>query len=165
VHPLVLAASAGGPLATQPAAAAAAAAADAPAPFAETLAALGTDAAHDRLERIVREHLAALTGIADAHAIADDSGFASLGLDSMGAMELRNRVQAQIEHRLPATVAFNYPTVATLTAHLARVLAPEADACAPAPASEAALSGLSTRQLGALLDARLNAIGREETGS
>jgi acyl transferase domain-containing protein/acyl carrier protein len=43
----------------------------------------------------------------------------SLGLTSLLAMELRNRLEAALGRSLPASLAFNYPTVAALVEHLA----------------------------------------------
>jgi myxalamid-type polyketide synthase MxaE and MxaD len=44
--------------------------------------------------------------------------FGSLGLDSLMALELRNRLESALERPLPATLAWNYPTVESLTDHL-----------------------------------------------
>jgi hypothetical protein len=40
-------------------------------------------------------------------------------LTSLLALELRNRLERALGRRLPATLAWNFPTVATLAAHLA----------------------------------------------
>jgi acyl carrier protein len=42
-----------------------------------------------------------------------------LGLDSLMAIELRNKLSSAVGHTLPATVLFDYPTVAGLTDYLA----------------------------------------------
>ncbi len=42
-----------------------------------------------------------------------------MGLDSLMALELRNRLEAETGLKLSATVAWNYPTVARLAEHLA----------------------------------------------
>jgi acyl carrier protein len=44
--------------------------------------------------------------------------FGALGLTSLLALELRNRLERTLRRPLPATLAWNYPTVATLAAHL-----------------------------------------------
>ena len=46
------------------------------------------------------------------------------GLDSLGAVELRNALMAKYGIALSATVAFDHPTPAALATHMAATLAP-----------------------------------------
>jgi acyl carrier protein len=48
--------------------------------------------------------------------------FRTLGLDSLMALELRNRLEAAIGTSLPATMVWNYPTVSALAPFLAERL-------------------------------------------
>ena len=41
------------------------------------------------------------------------------GLDSLGAVELRNALSARLAMVLPATLTLDYPTMETLASHLA----------------------------------------------
>ena len=50
------------------------------------------------------------------------------GLDSLGAVDLRNAVAAEFGVDLPATAAFDYPTVAALAAFVAQQAAPAEEA-------------------------------------
>ena len=50
--------------------------------------------------------------------IADNVEFGSLGLTSVLAMEFRNRLENALNRPLPATLAFNYPTLQSLSTHL-----------------------------------------------
>ena len=46
------------------------------------------------------------------------------GLDSLGAVELRNSLATRCDLDLPATLTFDYPTVAALAAYIDNNLAP-----------------------------------------
>ena len=74
-----------------------------------------------------------------------------LGFDSLMAVELRNRLGAVASVRLPATVAFTYPTPQTLADHLFSLLEPEAPA-APETVEETGLESRSDDDLYALIE-------------
>lgn len=63
------------------------------------------------------------------------------GVDSLGAVELRNKLEASLGVELPATVTFDYPTTAALASFLAaRMASTQQDRAANAPAAEQARS-------------------------
>lgn len=70
----------------------------------------------------IAEVVGAVLGMAAAD-IDPHTGFFDIGLDSLMAVEVANRLKAVTGKKLPATVAFDHPTVAELRDHLLGVLA------------------------------------------
>ncbi|WP_435852311.1 SDR family NAD(P)-dependent oxidoreductase [Streptomyces sparsogenes] len=68
---------------------------------------------------LVRTQIAAVLGYSDPARIASDRGVMDLGLDSLTAVELRNRLTAATGERFPVATIFNHPTPEALAAHLA----------------------------------------------
>ena len=98
------------------------------------------------LLELVRGQTAALLGAASGEEIEPDRGFVELGLDSLMAVELRNRVAGATGLQVPSTLAFDHPTPAAA----ARALSAEAEGReAPAeelsPAERAGLAELEAR--------------------
>ncbi|KAJ9518952.1 hypothetical protein QJQ45_026209, partial [Haematococcus lacustris] len=67
----------------------------------------------EQVQRQVQEVVAAVMGRSDVPATEP---LMSAGLDSLGAVELRNSLQAQLNMELPPTLVFDHPSVAAITA-------------------------------------------------
>ncbi|HEY6854073.1 MAG TPA: beta-ketoacyl synthase N-terminal-like domain-containing protein, partial [Gemmatimonadales bacterium] len=83
------------------------------------------------LGKLVASHTAAVLGHAGDE-LATDRAFKALGIDSLTAVELRNRLGAALGLRLSSTLVFDYPTPGAVARFLLRELVGAA-ATAPAP--------------------------------
>ncbi|MDR7304660.1 acyl transferase domain-containing protein/D-arabinose 1-dehydrogenase-like Zn-dependent alcohol dehydrogenase [Haloactinomyces albus] len=96
--------------------------------LAERLAALDApEARHEALLEVVRAEIAAVMGMAGAESIPVGGGqgapaLRELGVDSLMAVEIRNRLSKLIGEALPATLLFDHPTADALTRFLAEKL-------------------------------------------
>ncbi|WP_437612231.1 SDR family NAD(P)-dependent oxidoreductase [Sorangium sp. So ce834] len=76
----------------------------------ERLSALPEAERLNALVELVRGEVAAVTGLQRGEAVAADQVLKELGLDSLMAVALRNRLTSRTETSLPATLVFDYPT-------------------------------------------------------
>nr|AHE80992.1 PieA2 [Streptomyces marincola] len=89
------------------------------------LAGLSGEERAEALFHRVRAEAAGVLGLAGPEQVDTARGFLESGFDSLRAVELRNRLSAVTGLRLPATLIFDFPTVAALAAHLDARLAEE----------------------------------------
>jgi len=115
------------------------------------------------LQDRVREHALKVLGLSASFALDERQGLRAVGLDSLLALELRNRLQADVDAALPATFAFDFPTVADMTRYLADEVLSLGSTPAAAPAQSIAsdavvdeLDQMSDEMAEALLNAELS---------
>ncbi|MHA4818111.1 type I polyketide synthase, partial [Streptomyces aculeolatus] len=84
----------------------------------------------DRVDTVVRGVL----GISEGQPLPRRRGLFEQGMDSLTAVELRTRLEAEFRVSLPSTVVFEHPTIEALGGYVAG-LAPAPAATAPRPAA------------------------------
>jgi 3-oxoacyl-(acyl-carrier-protein) synthase/acyl carrier protein len=82
------------------------------------------------VQQHVRQQVGQVLGLEAGFAIGDDQGLRDLGMDSLMAVELRNRLQTSVGRPLPSTLAFDCPTIDALTSYLMSNILALADASA-----------------------------------
>ena len=86
--------------------------------FSEHFAAAGLAERQQLLREVVKTAVGRVLKISPSR-IDPRRAMGTMGLNSLMAMELRNRLEAELERPLSATLAWNYPTVDALVAYLA----------------------------------------------
>ncbi len=73
----------------------------------------------DRLiATFVQSEVANVMGFATDQSPEPDAGFFQMGMDSLMAVELKNRLQSGLACTLPSTIVFEYPSVRALSSYL-----------------------------------------------
>ena len=79
----------------------------------------------------VREQAIRVLGLDPSFPLDTRVGLRDLGLDSLMALELRNRLQRSVGQQLPSTLAFDCPTVDALAGYLVGKFVPDDELPAP----------------------------------
>ncbi|WP_435103186.1 SDR family NAD(P)-dependent oxidoreductase [Arhodomonas sp. AD133] len=75
------------------------------------------------VERLLVGKVNALLGYDERNAFDRTASFSDIGFDSLTAVRLRNELNQALDLGLPATVAFDYPSVPVLAAHIVDLMA------------------------------------------
>ena len=132
--------------------------------LAQTLAGVPESEREQVVCELVRAEVAAVLGYTSAEAIEPDRAFKDLGVDSLAAIEVRNRLARTTGLSLPATLVFDHPNCTAVAAHLRERVewAPERD---PREAEmREAIASLSLTRLrnAGLLDTLLELAGLDD---
>jgi acyl transferase domain-containing protein/acyl carrier protein len=130
--------------------------------LADRLSAMDTEERDRTVLELVCGHAAAVLGYENATDVGVEKGFTDLGIDSLAALELRNRLGAATGLRLPATLIFDYPSPLPLAQYLLVELLPELDE----PEEVAEVTGNADAIAGMdLADLVRTALGETKSGS
>jgi malonyl CoA-acyl carrier protein transacylase len=77
---------------------------------------------HEVLMAYLQSEVARVLGLSSAQLPDPHEGFFAIGMDSLMAVELKNRLEANLKTALPGTLIFEAPTIHDLTHYLAKVL-------------------------------------------
>ncbi|NEA96507.1 SDR family NAD(P)-dependent oxidoreductase [Actinospica acidiphila] len=123
-------------------------------PLAQRLASLPPHEARAALLTAVREQTARVLGHPDTGRISPTAAFRQLGIDSLTALELRNKLVSVTGLKLPTTLVFDHPSPSALAGFLSENLAPDPAAGPPSPAGLLVkeIEGLGARLEDAFLD-------------
>jgi len=70
----------------------------------------------------IRGQVVQVLGLSSSQLPEMNVGFMEMGMDSLMAVELKNRLQNQLETHLPETIAMEYPTVAKLSLYVEELM-------------------------------------------
>ncbi|MFI7413890.1 SDR family NAD(P)-dependent oxidoreductase [Streptomyces sp. NPDC049627] len=129
-----------------------------------------------RVLALVREEAAHALGLRSAESVRPDQPLRDLGMDSVTAVDLRNRISSRLGSKLPATLLFDHPTPSRLAEYLltsalattGRRSRRTAPASRPSAEEPVALVAMACRLPGGVSDPdglwRLVAEGRDAVG-
>jgi microcystin synthetase protein McyG len=122
-------------------------------PIREQLAAASPQQRHDVLVAYLQDQLRLVLGLERSQIPDPQQGFFDLGLDSLTAVELKNRLEADLNAMLPSTLAFDFPNIQVLATHLAHTVFgwTVEDITTPAPENVSEIAQLDANQIEALI--------------
>ena len=120
----------------------------------------------------LQKEVSQILGFAKAQRLEPQQGFFDLGMDSLMAVELKNRLQRSLGSPLPTPIAFDYPSVEALGRYLVEAVLPSelfSGSAEESPQEEderaqfaAALANLAPDEIAGLLAQELADIDRDK---
>ncbi|WP_018410106.1 type I polyketide synthase [Methyloversatilis thermotolerans] len=109
----------------------------------DRIAALSPSLRRAELVRLLQDEVAAVLGLATGQRPDPATGFFDMGMDSLMAVELRNRLSRRCGVALSPAGIFEFPTIQALAAHLLDTLVPGTIAATPPAAAAAVRDGIA----------------------
>jgi acyl carrier protein len=144
------------------------------APLVDELRAIAPSERFERLARPVQSLVADVLRLDGDQVVEREVGFFDMGVDSLMAVQIHDRIQQLVGRELPPSLCFNYPTIAALVEHLLQQLFPESETdesdsriltdVRPVPRSpidECRVEELLDEQIAALIDEEMKALNLE----
>jgi len=138
----------------------------------EQLEQAASSARWELLLAYLQKEVSQVLGFATAQPLEPQQGFFDLGMDSLMAVELKNRLQRSLGSPLPTPIAFDYPSVEALGRYLVKAVLPcelFSGSAEESPQEEderaqfaAALANLAPDEIAGLLAQELAAIDRDK---
>ena len=138
----------------------------------EQLEQAASSARWELLLAYLQKEVSQVLGFAKAQSLEPQQGFFDLGMDSLMAVELKNRLQRSLGCPLPTPIAFDYPSVEALGRYLVKAVLPcelFSGSAEESPQEEderaqfaAALANLAPDEIAGLLAQELAAIDRDK---
>ncbi len=104
----------------------------------EQLNSIPVEQRRSKLVAYLQQEVARVLGLDASHLPKAEQGFFDMGMDSMMALDLKERLDQALGTSLPATLALELPTISALADHLAREVLQWQDQNTPSPEAKAA---------------------------
>jgi acyl carrier protein len=143
-------------------------------PLVDDLRAMAPSERFERLARPVQSLVADVLRLDGNHVVEREVGFFDMGVDSLMAVQINERIQQLVGREFPPSLCFDYPTIIALVEHLLQQLFPESETdesdsriltdVRPVPRSlidECRVEDLPDEQIAALIDEEMKALNLE----